>query len=48
MWMMPLHLHVSKKSDYDNDDTIIKFSLGGQWLSGRVLDWLLVCTVLCP
>ena len=20
MWMMPLHLHVNKKSDYDDDD----------------------------
>ena len=23
MWMMPLHLHVNQKSDYDDDDDII-------------------------
>ena len=22
MWMMPLHLHVNQKSDYDDDDDI--------------------------
>ena len=29
MWMMPLHLHVNQKSDYDYDDTrhqTVKFS----------------------
>ena len=23
MWMMPLHLHVNKKSDYDDDDAYL-------------------------
>ena len=23
MWMMPLHLHVNKKSDYDDDDLLV-------------------------
>ena len=22
MWMMPLHLHVNQKSDYDDDDAV--------------------------
>ena len=22
MWMMPLHLHVNQKSDYDDDDKL--------------------------
>ena len=29
MWMMPLHLHVNQKSDYDDDDKVLdifKFS----------------------
>ena len=25
MWMMPLHLHVNKKTDYDDDDSIRGF-----------------------
>ena len=25
MWMMPLHLHVNQKSDYDDDDDINSF-----------------------
>ena len=30
MWMMPLHLHVNQKSDYDYDDTsALKISLRG-------------------
>ena len=32
MWMMPLHLHVNQKSDYDYDDTSVlalKISLRG-------------------
>ena len=24
MWMMPLHLHVNQKSDYDDDDSLQK------------------------
>ena len=27
MWMMPLHLHVNQKSDYDDDDENICFKL---------------------
>ena len=23
MWMMPLHLHVNRKSDYDDDDVLL-------------------------
>ena len=23
MWMMPLHLHVNQKSDYDDDDDLV-------------------------
>ena len=25
MWMMPLHLHVNQKSDYDDDDVTHSF-----------------------
>ena len=27
MWMMPLHLHVNQKSDYDYDDDMFKSKL---------------------
>ena len=23
MWMMPLHLHINQKSDYDDDDELL-------------------------
>ena len=25
MWMMPLHLHVNQKSDYDDDDGLLRY-----------------------
>ena len=38
MWMMPLHLHVNRKSDYDGDDReIVK----------RVLNVHILKTILC-
>ena len=27
MWMMPMHLHVNQKSDYDDDDERISSTL---------------------
>ena len=32
MWMMPLHLHVNKKSDYDDDDD----ELTSQWITKMI------------
>ena len=36
MWMMPLHLHVNQKSDYDYDDLLLEcclyvFRIGNDW-----------------
>ena len=28
MWTMPLHLHVTKKSDYDDDMVFLKYFFG--------------------
>ena len=36
MWMMPLHLHVNQKSDYDDDDSNVYCLYRYQYISKRV------------
>ena len=36
MWMMPLHLHVNQKSDYDDDDYDIR--VGTHKMSVRIVN----------
>ena len=49
MWMMPLHLHVTKKkSDYDDDDDLMKRSLyhigENVWYYVKFPCRLIICT----
>ena len=44
MWMMPLHLHVNQKPDYDDDDGgVTSMTTSPQIISKKVDRWKTIC-----
>ena len=44
MWMMPLHLHVNQKSDYDDYDYMMKYDKSDPTQVDLTSNFFVLCT----